>query len=602
MLGQSYMVHHLQREMERLSKFYGKDKMKALAHWAVRQIDPGLDDNGALAVVSIDGPGDRGIDAIWVHSNGKDLCVAQIKGSKSVLSADVENIDEEEDGFEPESFDDSAVIELGASLDKLVTPPAVPTPRLARAIKAYQEATRDGKNVVLLPVVFGQRRKAFDEAVQALNGRLDKDRKTFARHSTRAIDLVALNDLMDRGFEEAPKTLQIPTTGWPFGPQEIRPGYLLALVPALSLVKLRREQELKIYHANYRFTLGPTIVRGGMEQTLSDEDERKLFHLYHNGINIVGREISFQPGQLKMDHLQVVNGLQTIETLSDFAKAKGDGALEGVSVFVRFIDVAKQPAPGPDRRSLEERIAEYSNKQNPILPRDLRSNDPVQKRLQHDIDSIGFYRYQRKRGQYGRGIRGVVDNEVAGQQILSFWQGRPAEAKNKRKMLFVRSVENPDGLYEEVFFEGMPAEAVLIPYLLYQKLPDGRGALQESVVEHGDLILLAMWGTIFQAWSRIRFSRTGEPTSRERLEGFFRFLNSGALDREVSRIGNELLRRLTRVASAELERRKAEALRLDKREPTLRNVLFNLKYSAWERKLLPTSTLRSLTARLKRAM
>jgi AIPR protein len=602
MLGQSYMVHHLQKEAQRLSKFYGKDSMKALAHWAVRQIDPGLDDNGALAVVSIDGPGDRGIDAIWEHSNGKDLCVAQIKGSRSILSADVENIDEEDDGFEPESFDDSAVIEVGASLDKLVSPPGVPTPRLARALKSYQQAVRDGKNIVLSAVVFGQRKKAFDEALLALNGRLDKDRKTYARHQAKAIDLVALNELMDRDFEEPPKVLQIPTAGWSFGPVEVRPGYYLALVPAMSLVQIRRDQELRIYHSNYRFTLGPTIVRGGMESTLSDGEERKLFHLYHNGINIVGREITPQPGQLKIDRLQVVNGLQTIETLFDFAKKSGDAALEGVNVFVRFIDVTKQSAPGPDRRSLEEKIAEYSNKQNPILPRDLRSNDAVQKRLQHEIDAIGFFRFQRKRGQYGRGIRGIVDNEVAAQQILSFWQGKPAEAKNKKKMLFVRAIENPDGLYEKVFYDGMPSEAVLIPYLLYQKLPDGRGALQESVVEHGDLILLAMWGTIFQAWSRVRFNRAGETSNRERLEGFFRFLNSGTVDREVARISNELLRRLTKSAYAELERRKSDALRNDKREPTLRNVLFNLKYSAWEKKLLPTSVLKGLTSRLKRAI
>lgn len=602
MLGQSYMVHHLQKEAQRLSKYYAKDGMKALAHWAVRQIDPGLDDNGALAVVSIDGPGDRGIDAIWEHSNGKDLCIAQIKGSKGILSADVENIDEDEDGFEPDSFDDSAVIELGASLDKLVTPPGVPTARLARAIKSYQQAIRDGRNILLLPVVFGQRKKAFDEAVAALNGRLDKDRKTYARHQTRAIDLVALNELMDRGFELPPGVIQLPTADWIFGPTEVRPGYFLALVPAMSLVQIRRDQELKIYNANYRFTLGPTIVRSGMESTLNDADERRLFHLYHNGINVLGREITQQPGQFKIDRLQVVNGLQTIETLFDFAKKNGDSALDGVNVFVRFVDVAKQLASGPDRRSLDEKIAEYSNKQNPILPRDLRSNDAVQKRLQHEIDSLGFFRYQRKRGQYGRGIRGIVDNEVAAQQILSFWQGRPAEAKNKRKMLFVRSVENLDGLYEKVFYDGMPSEAVLIPYLVYQKLPEGRGALQQSVVEHGDLILLAMWGTLFQAWSRVRFTRAADPTNRERLEGFFRFLNSGSLDREVLRISQELLRRLTKMADAELKRRMALALRENKREPTLRNVLFNLKYSAWEKKLLPTTTLKSLTARLKKAI
>jgi hypothetical protein len=603
MLGQSYMVHHLQREVQRLSKFYGKDSMKALAHWAVRQIDPGLDDNGAMVIVSIGGPGDRGIDAIWEHSNGKEVIIAQIKGSKNILSEDVENVDEEEDGFEPESFGDDAVLELGASLDKLVTPPAVPTPRFALAMQAYQEGLRKGRNFVLMAVVFGQRKKAFDEALKALNGRFDKDRKTYARHQARAVDIVALNELMDRAFQQPPGVLQLPTADWGFGPVEIGQGsgYYLALVPAISLIQVRRDQELKIYHSNYRFTLGPTIVRSGMESTLSDDREKVMFHLYHNGINVVGRDIAPQAGQLKINQLQVVNGLQSIETLFDFAKKHGEAALAGVNLFVRFIDVAKQAAPGPDRRSLEEKIAEYSNKQNPILPRDLRSNDSVQKRLQHEIDSMS-YKFQRKRGQYGRGLRDIVDNEVAAQEILSFWRKKPGEAKNKKKLLFVRSIENPDGLYEMVFYDGMPAETILIPFLLYQKFPDGRGALQESVLEHGDFTLLAMWGTIFQAWSRIRFDRAGEAANRKRLEDFFGLLNSGALDREVSRIGSELLRRLTRIASKELERRKAEAVVKDKKEPTLRNVIFNLKYSAWEKKLLPTSVLKSLTGRLRRAI
>ena len=607
MLGQSYMVHHIQREVERLSRFYGDDKMRALSHWAIRQIDPKLKDDHAREVVSFDGPGDGGIDAIWKHSNGEELCIAQIKGSERVLSANVENLDdEEEDGFKPESFDGSAVTELSAALDKLVSPPKFRKARLERALQAYKEAIKEGRKIVLLPVVFGQRTTSFDEALQALKDRLNRDRQTFARHSVREIDLVALNELMDRAFEDPPRTLQIVTTDWPLPPYKVESGYFLALAPAHSLVELRRDQDLRIYLANYRFTLGPTSVQRGMRLTLESESERTRFHLYHNGISIVGQKISLQPGQLRIDRLQVVNGLQTIETLYEFAKANGDGALNGVNVLVRLIDVEEQPNHESDQSSLQERIAEYSNKQNSIEPRDLRSNDRVQKRLQHEIEALKSYSYQRKRGQYWQYGRrrdpSVVDNEKAGQRILSFWLGRPADAKNRRKMLFVTQGEDKNGLYENVFVNNMSAEAMLIPYLLYEKLPDGKGPLQESVVEHGDMILLAMWGTTFQTWSRIPFSKTGKPNNQRRLKAFFERLDSGCLDREVKQIANELIRRLTSVASKELNRRIMEARRAGKKEPTLRNVLVNFRYDVWEQKLLPTSVRQRLAKKLGRGM
>ncbi|HLA82582.1 MAG TPA: AIPR family protein [Thermoleophilia bacterium] len=604
MFTRSYLVGHLQGQIQRLRALYPTDRSKALVHWVVRLIDPGQTDDTALQIAARGGSGDAKMDAIWEHSEGKTLCVLQAKATDDLMEQDVDSYEEEEDEELPiETFTGEAVTDLRAALDLLLHPPSTPSDKLQRAIGLYEEARRSRKDIKLYPVVFGNRGVAFDREVRRLAELLDSDRVVFSKHSVLPVDISTMNEMLDRNFETPPGTLQLPTGDWAHGPAKVTDGLYIGLVPALDLVALRKEKELRIYHTNFRFMLGHTTVYGGMRATLKDEQERKLFHLYHNGITILGHDVSVpSPGQLKIRDLQVVNGLQTIETLYEFAQEQRgddgpDRALSGVSVFVRFIDVDVQPTAGSTGRPLDERIAEYSNKQNPIKNRDLRSNDLVQKRLQHEIDGQG-YKYERKRGQIHGKPRNKIDNEKAAQYALSFWLGQPAEAKNKKALLFVRSSEDQEGFYDQLFSLNVSASALLIPHEVFMRRPEDRSNFGSDVISHGGFVLLAMFGDVFKTRYRMDLRRASLPQNRETLSKLLTMIRDDRISAQVSFVYRQLLSRLKHYTNQELRRREREAEDDGGGRPSVRNVLFNLNYPAKKSRLLPRSVLARLASRL----
>src|SRR5207245_7831453 len=117
MFTRSFFVRHLQRETRRLALFYRDDRMKALAHWAVGQLDwsqkpsdePSLRDEDIARIVDVGGPGDGKIDSCWSDEINKALWIIQVKGSEILLDQDVEDIDEDED-IEMPRFGDEAIL------------------------------------------------------------------------------------------------------------------------------------------------------------------------------------------------------------------------------------------------------------------------------------------------------------------------------------------------------------------------------------------------------------------------------------------------------------------------------------------------------------
>lgn len=577
-----------------------------MVHWVIRQIDPGQNDEQAFLIASRGGPGDSQVDAIWNHSLKQELCIVQVKSSDTLLAQKVETYSDSDgdEGLNVDKFDGEAVVDLKRALDRFLNPPPYPGVKLQQAIQLYQDAKRSRKDIVFYPIVFGDRRTSFDDEMSEFTRVLNSDRLLYSKHKMDPLDLSGLDELLDKNFEKPVGVIQMPTGDWPFGPQVAKPGVHIALVPGHSLTYLRERYGIAIYHSNFRFMLGHTSVWRGMTSTLSDDQEKRLFHLYHNGITILGRDIKFDHGQLRIDNLQVVNGLQTVETLYEFSRSQpGDNgprqALSDVFVFVRFIDVETQPTPGPDARALDEKIAEYSNKQNPIRNRDLRSNDAVQKRLQHDIDCQG-YKYERKRGQFGRRVHGLVSNEKLAQHAVSFWLRSPADAKNKKQLLFVKNDEDPDGYYDRVFFKDVPSAALLVPYEAYERMPEPSSGIVKAVVDHGDFLLLAMFGEVFMAKYRMNLSRTPTTRSRECLETFHAHLRNGEYDGEVGRVWKQLVSRLKNYTQKELNRREREARAMGKPPPVVRNILFNLNYPSHRHELMPVSVVRILAARLPR--
>ena len=151
----------------------------------------------------------------------------------------------------------------------------------------------------------------------------------------------------------------------------------------------------RLFARNIRGFLGEAVdVNRSMEFTLQTEAER--FFYYNNGITILcddakkvsarGRDI------LRVSNPQVINGQQTTRTL-----ARKRNEATKASVIVRVIQVPRGESDGQDEfDALVSQIVEATNWQSHILPSDLVSNDRRQIELHRELRKRG-YLYMRKR-------------------------------------------------------------------------------------------------------------------------------------------------------------------------------------------------------------
>lgn len=198
------------------------------------------------------------------------------------------------------------------------------------------------------------------------------------------------------------------------------------------------------------------INRNIKETALSDDAYR--FFYYNNGITITCSHFEYPKKVrnpiIELENLQIVNGSQTIHALFD-AFVENEENFDHIDILCRIYETSKD--------ELTVSIAEFTNSQNPVTSRDIRSNDYVQKKLEKELQALGYY-YERKKGQHvGKSKSKRLDAEKVGQALFAFLTKMPAEAKNDKKLIF-------SDKYDEVFSDQITADFVLTVARLYNEI------------------------------------------------------------------------------------------------------------------------------------
>ena len=158
-----------------------------------------------------------------------------------------------------------------------------------------------------------------------------------------------------------------------------------------------------LFHANIRGHLGEhNKVNVALTDTLKNKPQD--FYLFNNGISALCDSMRIHPtrdggGAITCRKFQIINGAQTVSTIGRFGD---DALLEKVNVLLRITE------PGGDEGedALRRQIIRNNNSQTAMRHSDFRSNDPIQKRIEHEFKSRGVtYRhpphkkvvYQRRR-------------------------------------------------------------------------------------------------------------------------------------------------------------------------------------------------------------
>jgi hypothetical protein len=562
---------------------------KAFAFWLIRTMSPDLRNEQVELARSIcegSGPGDENIDGAWV--DGTSLHLIQSKYSQPDVPTD------NEESFRPPLFGAEPAEELELGFHRLYDyvsgrlHEASPGRKLIQLAELYRKATEDQHlRIDLVVAVSGRARKSLFEKVQRINSGFEADRKTFPKHHCQIYDLYQLNQRVSQLTIPPPQPVYLEVIkSFELKNPDDTIYAVAATASASELIRIRELCGYSLYHSNFRFLLTRGgVARPKIEKTIASATERVNFWRYNNGITIsceTVRETS--PGKYEIKELQVVNGLQTIEALFD-SRNQGDWSKD-VAVLVRVIPTKRLGSTTEEEaHELEEHIAEYSNSQTPIRPRDLRSNDAVQFAIERVMGEVYGLKYIRKVGEEpglrGRPSRDRVDNEEAAQAALAFWHGLSAEAKGKRKLIFEREASATPGYYDRIFNSNTTAEYLLLPYLLwdnqYQRLISASSHTLGGIYRNLDLLALAVVGDYYKSIRRLSGLPSHADAATKILRSSIEKLRNGQ-QRKERKLWTTAFTALHSIAE---RRRRAEAKKRDLplEDISLRNIIVKMRYS-----------------------
>jgi len=288
----------------------------------------------------------------------------------------------------------------------------------------------------------------------------------------------------------------------------------LFLAPALNLLKMDGITDGSLFEQNVRLALGNTKVNRGLRQSIKEKGEHKNFPLYHNGINVLCREIvSESEERIEVEDYVVVNGAQSLTSLM----AEKSKITDDLKILVKLIETKGDTA-------LSQRITTNSNNQNAIKARDLKSNHNIQQRLKAEVSvaSDDTVAYEIKQGEANKG-KTVLKNESAGLILLAMDLAQPWSCHQKYKVM--------DELHADIFGRPSVTGARIVGYWeCFKSVESALDAIEDTPFAHYNLT------KYFLAYAVVSLIRT-QPEGVAMLNNMKGILTSGRLAELVEIIG-----------------------------------------------------------------
>lgn len=430
------------------------------------EIEDSITDNSYLAKIG-DGAGhDRGIDAVYIDETGSTPTIHFFNCKYTAKFEKTEN-----------HFPSNEIDKISTFLHQLM----------------YKDESLEAQ---INPILYGKVKEiwnifrtanpnfVFHICGNLYNGFIEDEKDRFEReihrHSNFAIEYHLINDLVRRVTGRGKQIVNARLRAISRNYFEKSNGDIRALIvniEAIELIRvvldneqLRNEVDLEDYAVLHEFPIledafednvrvylrqRSKINRNITKTALSDDNVR--FFYFNNGITITCSKYSYRKGQspiIELKNLQVVNGSQTIHALYE-AYRDNPSCLEEIDLLCRIYETSNS--------DLTTNIAEYTNSQNPVKSRDIRSIDYIQQKLESEFEALGLY-YERKKNQHSDHPKNLrIDAEKTGQVLFAFYNKRPSDAKNKKSLIFAE-------WYENVFNDDITADKVLLAYRLFERI------------------------------------------------------------------------------------------------------------------------------------
>ena len=238
----------------------------------------------------------------------------------------------------------------------------------------------------------------------------------------------------------------------------------VAMIAAPDLVRLPGIEDLSIFQLNVRLGLGRTRINKELAKTIQDKAEHDLFCTYHNGMTLLTRKFSIEGTELKLDGVSVVNGCQSLLALH----ANRSSLSPALQILVRVVELGSQG-------ELVDRITYRTNNQNPVNIRDQRSTDKVQRDLQAQVAQLypGELAIAIRNGEL-HNVPVVMENSFVAQLVMATYLGEPWNAVRKVKLF--------DQEYHRIFNRYLDGHKIFLLHLIDQAMSKQRGALAPELI------------------------------------------------------------------------------------------------------------------------
>jgi AIPR protein len=170
---------------------------------------------------------------------------------------------------------------------------------------------------------------------------------------------------------------------------------VVATISAIDLIELIKNPENEettlddAFNENVRVYQKSNKINKRIRATAISDTNYEFWYL-NNGITIVCEKCDFIPTRsprVTLTNFQIVNGGQTTHSLFD-AYRENKEKLENVLLLVRICETRDS--------KISEKISETTNSQTPVNTRDLHANDEIQKKIEEEFLSLGYF-YERKK-------------------------------------------------------------------------------------------------------------------------------------------------------------------------------------------------------------
>lgn len=215
-----------------------------------------------------------------------------------------------------------------------------------------------------------------------------------------------------------------------------------------------------LFDSNVRDYLGSNQVNEDIARSLADETAPDFWWL-NNGVTILATNASAPDKTIQLQDIQIVNGLQTTETI--FRHFQSGGPIKpDSSLLVKIIVSSDAQA--------RDQIIRATNNQSPVELAALHATDKIQRDIEDILERNEWY-YERRKNYYrniGKPEGRFVTPLYVASAVLALVFKNPAKA-TRLKAKFMRNQNS----YEAVFSEKLPIEVWPVLVAIFKQVEKG---------------------------------------------------------------------------------------------------------------------------------